>query len=152
MRTADVLSACLWGLVGAYFIYAGLDLGLGVLRDPGSGFMIFWVGLFMALLSAFVFVAALRATAVSTLSSLWSGTQYAPIVRSMAALCVYAVVLPWLGFTVATVLLLIVLFRALESQPWWTTLLWAVVPTALSILVFRRWLGIQLPAGFFDLG
>ena len=70
----------------------------------------------------------------------------------MAALCVYAVVLPWLGFTVATVLLLIVLFRALESQPWWTTLLWAVVPTALSILVFRRWLGIQLPAGFFDLG
>lgn len=151
MRGADVLSASLWALVGLYFVYAGWDLGLGVLHDPGSGFMIFWVGLAMAGLSAGVLVAGWRG-AGERLRDLWSGANIGRNVRFVLALCVYAVLLPWLGFIVSTILLLIVLFRALQRQAWWVTAIWAVVPTAVCVVVFRNWFGIQLPAGVFGIG
>lgn len=147
----DVLSAALWVLVGLYFVYAGWDLGLGALHDPGSGFMIFWVGLAMAGLSAGVFVAGFRG-AGERLRDLWAGTDIARNVRFVLALCVYAVLLPWLGFIPSTILLLIVLFRALQPQAWWVTAIWAVVPTAVCVVVFRHWFGIQLPAGVFGIG
>lgn len=151
MRGADVLSASLWGLVGVYFVYAGWELGLGVLHDPGSGFMIFWVGLAMAALSIGVLVAGWRG-AGERLRDLWAAANVTRNVRFVLALCVYAVLLPWLGFMPSTLLLLVVLFRTLQSQPWWATAIWAVVPTVVCVVVFRHGFGIQLPAGVFGIG
>jgi putative tricarboxylic transport membrane protein len=152
MRTADLLSASLWILVGAYFVYAGQQLELGELRDPGSGFMIYWVGVFMAGLSIAVFVGALLRPAAARFGELWADVQYGRVARFVAALCVYALILPWFGFIPATLLLLVVLFRAVEPTPWWLTILLAVVATGACDLVFHRWLGIQMPAGIFDWG
>ena len=152
MRTADLLSAGLWILVGAYFIYAGKSLDLGELRDPGSGFMIFWVGILMVALSAAVFVAALFRPVTHKFGELWTGSNNWRVVRFVLALCVYAVLLPWLGFLLTTVMLLVVLFRAVEPTPWWLTVSLALAATAVCELVFHRWLGIQLPTGFFGWG
>src|SRR5438046_10239843 len=110
MRTADLLSAGLWILVGAYFIYAGKSLELGELRDPGSGFMIFWIGILMVALSAAVFVGALLRPATGKFGTLWTGSHQWRVVRFVGALCVYAVVFPLLGFFLVSVLLLVVLF------------------------------------------
>lgn len=152
MRTADVLSAGLWAVVGAYFIYAGWDLGLGKLRDPGSGFMIFWVGIIAVALSLSVMAVALRTRAGERLRSLWADTDYRRLVRAVIALVVYAVLLPNIGFIPSTVLLMIVLFRTIDPPRWWVTLVLAIGATLFCDLVFRRWLGVQLPLGPFGWG
>ena len=40
MRAADLLSALVWLALGAGVTWAGWDLDLGTLRDPGSGFLL----------------------------------------------------------------------------------------------------------------
>ncbi len=40
MRAADILSSLAWLGLGAGVAWAGWDLELGMLRDPGSGFML----------------------------------------------------------------------------------------------------------------
>lgn len=152
MRTADLISAGLWALVGVYFIYAGWDLGLGKLRDPGSGFMIFWVGWIMAVLSLLVVAAAIRSHVTTTLRNLWAGTEQGRLFRAVLALCVYAVLLPYLGFIPSTWLLMIVLLRAIEPPRWWVTIMLALGAALFCDLVFRRWLGVQLPLGPFGWG
>ena len=152
MRTADLWSAGLWMLVGAYFIHTGQELDLGELRDPGSGLMIYWVGVLMVVLCAGIFITALVGPATARFGEIWAGVQYGRVVRFVLALCAYAVLLPWLGFIPTTLVLLIVLFRAVEPTPWWLTVLLAVLATAFCDLIFHRWLGIQLPAGFFGWG
>ena len=46
--------------IGAGVCYGGYDLELGTLRDPGSGFMFFWVGIIMMGLSLAILIRAMR--------------------------------------------------------------------------------------------
>jgi putative tricarboxylic transport membrane protein len=60
VKKKDILSSLFWMAVGLGVCYGGYDLELGTLRDPGSGFMFFWVGLIMIGLSLAVLVKAVR--------------------------------------------------------------------------------------------
>jgi putative tricarboxylic transport membrane protein len=147
MRTGDVIAAAFWLAIALGIAYAGRDLGLGRLNEPGSGFMIFWVGVVMAALSAAALVAALRQPAGDGLASLWSGLRWHTVPYVIVLLLGYAWLLPVLGFVAVTVLLLVTLFRTVDPRGWVASIAGAVVITAATYLVFGRWLGTQLPAG-----
>ncbi len=147
MRTGEILAAAFWLAVALGVTAAGANLGLGSLSDPGSGFMIFWVGAAMAVFSSATLIIALRQPATSGLAALWSGTRWIKVPYVTVLLILYAWLLPTLGFLVTTVLLLFALFKTVEPQGWGPSLLGAVVSTAAADLVFHRWLGTQLPAG-----
>ena len=93
MRAADILSALFWLAVALGITAAGWDLRLGRLNDPGSGFMIFWVGVAMTALCIATLVAALRQPAAGGLGALWAGLRWrhVPYVagcsRSMPGCC-----------------------------------------------------------------
>ena len=147
MRTADILAALFWLAVALGVVAAGWDLRLGTLSDPGSGFLLFWVGILMAALSAAVLAAAVCRPATESLRSLWSGVRWRHVPYVAALLALYAWLLPTLGFPLATVLLLLVLLKTIEPQGWGVAVGGALVSTAIAYLVFARWLGTQLPAG-----
>ena len=46
---AQALGALLWLAFAAFLIWAGHDLGIGQLSEPGGGFLIFWGGVLIAL-------------------------------------------------------------------------------------------------------
>jgi putative tricarboxylic transport membrane protein len=69
------------------------------------------------------------------------------VIAAIVTLVVYALVLEWLGFVVATFLLMVVLFRAVEPQRWLVALGGAAACALLSHVVFRLWLGVRLPHG-----
>jgi putative tricarboxylic transport membrane protein len=146
----DVLSALVWLLLGAGVARAGLDLGLGVLHDPGPGFMLFWVGLVMAALAVAVGVRGLRAGAPP--GARWAGVRWTKLVGVTAALAAYGWLLPQLGFLLTTALLLIYLFKAIEPQRWSVAVAGAVASALVAYLVFKVWLGAQLPAGPLGIG
>jgi putative tricarboxylic transport membrane protein len=150
MRGADAAAALVWLGIGAGVGWAGWRLGLGAINDPGPGFVLFWVGLIMAGLALVVLGAALRAPAGA--SALWAGTRWPKVVLVLAALLVYAWGLPRLGFLLTTTLVLISLFKVVEPQRWWVALAGAVTSAVVGYVVFKIWLGAQLPAGLWEIG
>src|SRR5262245_23847195 len=147
MRTGELIAAAFWLAVALYITWAGADLGLGTLSGPGPGGMIFWVGAVMTALSLATLVAALRRSPSDGLASLWQGTRWWLVPYVAALLALYAWLLPALGFFATTALLLLVLFMTIERQSWIAPPVGAVLATAAAYIVFRRWLGTQLPAG-----
>ncbi|MBX9590768.1 MAG: tripartite tricarboxylate transporter TctB family protein [Hyphomonadaceae bacterium] len=147
MRTGEILAAAFWLAIALGIVWSGSDLGLGSLRDPGSGFMIFWVGVVMTGLSAAALIVAARQPAGAALTSLWQGTRWWLVPYVVALLALYAWLMPQVGFLAGTAVLLFILFATIDRQGWLTPLLGAVLITAAAYIVFHRWLGTQLPAG-----
>jgi putative tricarboxylic transport membrane protein len=134
--------------MGIGISYGGYDLDMGSLHDPGSGFMFFWVGLFMIGLSLIIFIKAVRGKdPKGELKVLWTEIRWKKLVSVMAALFIYAYVLTPLGFILTTILLLIFLFKAVEPQKWSWAIMGAIVCTLATYGLFRLWLGCQLPQG-----
>ena len=149
MKKKDILSSLFWLAAGFGVCYGGYDLELGTLRDPGSGFMFFWVGVIMIGLSLAVLVKAVRMKPDQKGVGLLRGeVRWAKILSVLAALVLYAYVFPHLGFILSTVLLLLFLFKAVEPQKWSWAVLGAVISTLTAYGVFQLWLGTQLPRGF----
>jgi putative tricarboxylic transport membrane protein len=149
VKKKDILSSLFWLAAGFGVCYGGYDLELGTLRDPGSGFMFFWVGVIMVGLSLAVLVKAVRMKPDQKGVGLLRGeVRWAKILSVLAALVLYAYVFTYLGFILSTVLLLLFLFKAVEPQKWSWAVLGAVISTLTAYGVFQLWLGTQLPRGF----
>jgi len=146
VKREDIGSSLFWLLLGAGVAYAGWDLGLGKLRDPGPGFMLFWVGLIMVGLSLAIGAGALR-RAPGAAVALWAGSRWRKIILVVAALVGYAYALERLGFFLTTVLVLIFLFKAIEPQRWTVAVAGAVLTALAAYGLFSLWLGAQLPRG-----
>jgi putative tricarboxylic transport membrane protein len=151
MRRADIASSLFWMAVGAFVAWSGWDLELGTVNDPGSGFLLFWLGLIMIGLAAAILVNALR-EAAGVPQALLAGARWRRVVLVLVALIAYGWALPRLGFIVTTTAVLIFLFKAVEPQRWSVAIGGAVASALSAYLIFKVWLGAQLPAGFLDLG
>lgn len=147
MRTGEILAAAFWLAIALGVAWAGADLGLGVLSNPGSGSMIFWVGVVMTGLSLATLIVAVRQPAGDGLGSLWHGTRWWLVPYVAVLLALYAWLMPMLGFLTCTVLFLFILFMTIDRQGWIAPPLGAVLITAAAYIVFHRGLGTQLPAG-----
>ncbi len=140
-------------IVGAGICYGGVDLELGTLHDPGSGFIFFWVGLIMVGLSLSIFIRALKEKGkAGEMRLIWSEVQWKKIVSVLVALFLYGYFFQTLGFILSAALLLVFLFKAVEPQRWSVAILGAVVSSLVAYVVFQVWLGSQLPKGLLDIG
>jgi len=152
MRLGDALAAGFWLVLALGIVAAGYDLGLGAPRDPGSGAMIFWIGVVMLLLSAATLASALRQPAGIAFGTLWRGLRWHLVPYVAVLLGLYAWLLPILGFPLVTFLLLLVLFKTIETQSWTVAVFGAVLGSAACYVIFDRLLGTQLPAGILPFG
>ena len=146
MRWTEAAGAGVWLALGAGIAWEGRDLGLGRLNDPGSGFMLFWVGLLMAALAAAQLALALRLPAAVPAGFWPSGPSLRRIVLVVAGLVAFALALPVIGFLPSAALLLL-LFVAIERRRWWLSALGALGGALAFDFVFRVWLGSPLPTG-----
>jgi len=123
------------------------------LRDPGSGFMFFWVGIIMMGLSLSLLIRAIREKSKSgEMKLIWSEVRWKKIISVIIALFLYAYAFNTLGFIFCTTIILIFLFKAVEPQRWSVAVLGAILSTLSAYLVFQLWLGSQLPKGLLNIG
>ena len=54
----------------------------------------------------------------------------------------------FIGFLIVTFLLMAVLLRFIEPQPWKAVIGWALVGSVGSYLIFEVWMKLRLPKGF----
>jgi hypothetical protein len=74
-------------------------------------------------------------------------TSWRQIAQVFSALIVYTVLIPWIGYAVATTLFLAGLCRTIGSRRWTYGFLFGAVVSAVTHVIFKIWLNMPLPAG-----
>lgn len=145
---ADTVTALLALALAAYIAFEGKAMGLGHPSDPGSGYIQFWTGLIMCGLALTQLVHSLLPGAnKASLGSVFADIRWGKVLYVTALLVAYATVLDYLGFIIATFILLVVLFKTVEPQSWLVALIGSALTTLVAWGVFVAWLGTQMPAG-----
>ena len=146
MKKTDRIQSLIWGIFGLYIAFEGVHLKLGTPRAPKPGFLIFWMGIIIMILSAAFLLQSFSAVREEK-KIRWKGRQWPKGVMVMLALFLYAAVFHWLGFILSTFLLLLFLFKGLEPQRWGIALLLSAVTITICYLVFSVFLELQFPPG-----
>lgn len=151
MKNADLWGGLGWLAFSVFVVVAGRGLGIGAINDPGSGFLLFWLGLLMCALSAAILAGAVLAGGPS-LASLWQDTRWGKVLAIIASLCAFALLLDKLGFLLAAIPLLLVLLRGIDPVPWPIALPVGIGAPLAVWWLLKKLLLIQLPSGVLGIG
>jgi putative tricarboxylic transport membrane protein len=146
MKRSERIQSLLWGLFGLYIAFEGVQLKLGTPRAPKPGFLIFWMGVIIVILSSAFFLQSFSALREEK-KTRWKGRQWTKGIKLMLALFLYVAFFHWLGFILGTFFLLLFLFKGLEPQKWGMALLLSAVTIIICYLVFSVFLELQFPPG-----
>ena len=146
VRNAQMWGGLFWLAIGAYVTWAGRDLGLGRLAEPGSGFAFFWIGLIMCALAASVIVQAVL-TGSENIASLWDETRWEKVLLVTVMLLVFGFLFEYLGFIVCALAMLLILMFFIDPVEPKLALIVSIGSTFLVWAALTEALKIQLPAG-----
>ena len=139
--------AFFWVAVGLLACYGASRLGIGNVAEPGAGFIFFWSGLVLIILSLIVFADAVRSSEDTV--RLIPKINWPKIALVLFSLLLYAFFLEKLGFVLMTFVLISFLVGSIEGKGWFRSLCVASAAALTSYAVFELWLKIRLPKGVF---
>ena len=153
MKRYQIGCALFLGLFGIFICWEALKLDMGRVVKPGPGFFPFWLGLALIIVSLALLFNYGRKKIDPSLPSpdLWKGLQWEKVLYSSVALLLYALFLESLGYILATVLLILFFFRAIEPQKWVVVILGSVITSFITYFLFKLWLQVQLPRGLWGI-
>lgn len=141
-----------WLVIAGYVTIHACQLGLGSFRQPGPGLIFFLSGLLLVVLSvidlAVIFIEKPQKDKDSKERAIWAGLRWQKVLLVIGGLSAYVFLFDILGFIPSTFLLMVFLFKAVESIKWWTAILSSLITIVFSYLIFKIWLDVQLPTGF----
>ncbi len=149
LRNAQMWGGLFWLALGLFVAYQGYDLGLGQAREPGSGFAIFWLGLFTAAFAASIIFSAIK-DGSEDITRLWDGTRWGKVLLIVLLLLVFGFFFETVGFVICSLVLLLVLMRIVDPVPWPTALIVAFGATFGIWYTLNKLLLIQLPNGWLS--
>jgi len=120
-------------------------LAVGEPGQPGPGFFPFWLAVAFTIVTLALFIHSFRAQ--PSMASAGEPPRWRALVLTFFSLLGYAMALEPLGFLLATFLLMLVLFRAVEPLGWPAAVGGSLAASLLSYTLFKVWLQVQLPAG-----
>jgi len=144
-------------LCGALTVLLSLDLPLGTLRMPGSGFFPLVLGLMLAGLAAVhgvqLYLArpqqpAAKAGSAAAGPSWRLADATRRVLLFMGAVALATALLQALGYTLTSFLLMLALLQILGMRGWAVRGVIALSTAGVCYVVFVRWLMIPLPAGW----
>jgi hypothetical protein len=138
-------------VLSAGIAWHAVNLGLGVLRSPGPGFVFFWTSIFLGVLALRMMSKGLRSRGAAV--PLWRGLAWGKVVGVTLALVAYAMVLERLGYLITTGLFAAYLFALLADgrRKWWAIVAGAIATALITYLIFGRAFSVQMPKGIFGL-
>ncbi|HXG50549.1 MAG TPA: tripartite tricarboxylate transporter TctB family protein [candidate division Zixibacteria bacterium] len=142
----DVASGLFWLAVAWWVCRGGLQLGLGTLTEPGSGFVFFWSGIILGGLAIALVLATLAGK--NAPAPVAPGVRWRKIFGILAVLVAYGLVLERVGFIPATFGLFVFLLRLSDETRWGMIVATSGATSLGTFALFDLWLKIRLPRGF----
>ena len=150
MQRLDKIGSIVCLVIAGIALWQSFRVPMGNIRQPGPGFLPFWVGVILALLSAVLwFEASFRKPTAESVRFLSGEGKWPYVIAAGIALLIYTFLLEPLGFIISTFLLLIFLFRVIGKQKWWVGVTGSILVTFFTHLIFKVALKVQLPRGLF---
>lgn len=150
MKRFDKIGSIVGLIVAAVAIWQSAIIPMGRISKPGPGFLPFWVGIILALLSTTLWIeASLRKPSADRVQFLSGEGKWPYVVFAAVSLLAYTGLMEILGFRISTFLLLIFLFWFVGKQKWWVVFLGSFLVTFFTHLIFRVALKVPLPTGLF---
>jgi len=151
MRNTDQSSSLFWLVIGIGIALCSLRYGVGTFHEPGPGFITFFAGAILTILSLALFFSSLRDQEDrGSLLSLWAGLETGKVLYVIFLLVAYTFLLKPVGFLISTFFLLFLLFRVKGSYRLKTIFLMSFLVTVGSYIIFEIWLKAQLPKGILE--
>ena len=151
MGKADRISGFFWFLFSLFASYQSYKLGLGTLYQPGPGFLFFWTGIVIGILSLTIILRSLKMRpGEGTEESIFEKRNVLKVIFVLLALLLYALLIDRLGFIIVTLLLFLFLLKVIEKKRWWFAILLSLMVTGLAYLLFETGLQSQLPKGLLE--
>ena len=148
---AERVGSLFWLLFGAAAVYGSLDLGIGTMSAPGSGFLTCVAGSFVSLMALLLFVQSFKGdpAAQARVADLRVSCNWWRAIAISVLIIGFILAFETLGFVLGSFILLLVIMRWLEGLSWTTSLLVPIVAIGCTYLLFKTILKISLPAGIF---
>ena len=144
--------ACLvWLGLGSFLIAGSLQLHVGNLSEPGPGFLPMVTGGLFWLVTLVHLGQLVRKPAEEAASEdVWKGIHWQRGAVVVGGLVFYAFTVEFLGYLVATFLLMVVMFSLYDRRRWKMAIVSSLAVIAVTYVVFCLWLNVQFPAGILE--
>lgn len=146
MKKTYLIANLFWLALATLAAIGSWRLEVGTVHNPGAGFLPFYASVLFAVLAVVSLIKDL-AKMSGPAGEVWGGVRWIRWITMVASLFIYVALLDWLGFAVATFLLMLVLFRILEPYRWTTVLLMSLLTMGSAYLFFVVLLESRLPRG-----
>ncbi len=148
MAKANRISGSFWLVFALIVTVESYRLGLGSLRQPGPGFVFFWAGIFLGVLSLVTLLRTWNGRkAEGAETPIFGGKNTVKVVPVLISVFLYVLFMERLGFILVTLLLLFFLLFLIEKKGWLFAVLVSMAMTCCAHLIFEVWLRSQLPKG-----
>ena len=135
-------------VLGGAVMAQSARLSLGNLHNPGPGFVPFFLGMAMVLLSVLSY---LEISPIAAGEKMNDGREKKPILLIFGGLILYLALMDLLGFYVSTFLLLMYLMRTCGEKQYWRSLWISGVTVVVVYLVFFKLFIIPFPEGLLGI-
>lgn len=154
MKKFDRASSIFWLILSVAICIHSYKLGLGSFHDPGPGFLFFWSGVVLGVLSMVILIPTMKGNKEAlkeTQENIFENVKWMKIVSVLVSLVIYGLILEWLGFLISTVFFIAFLLGSIESKKWYIIVFVSIVSAFLSYALFELFLQARLPKGIFGI-
>mgnify|MGYP001562315192 CR=1 FL=1 len=148
-RSVEIGVAVLMAVFAAIVIFGSVEVGIGwAIEGPQSGFIPFYLGLFILAASIVNFARAWLSGAGEKGAKLFADWgQLRQVMSVVAPTAVYVAIVPFIGFYVASALLIGVFMRWLGRYGWKLVVPVSIGVPILAYFAFEQWFLVPLPKG-----
>ncbi len=149
MKKTFLINDLVWMGLALLVCWGGLKLGFGSFSQPQAGFMPFLTGMVLGLLALGDLVSGLTRFLFTDTATpeIWAHIHWGKLLMTVAVLFLYTAFFTTVGFLIATIFLLLYLYRVMEPKPWKFVIFASLVTTFLFYMGFKIGLESQLPRG-----
>ena len=148
MQRLDRIGAIVCLVIAGIALWQSMKVPMGNIRQPGPGFLPFWVGVILALLSAVLwFQAGVRKPGVEPVRFLSGEGKWPYVVAAGVGLLTYTFLLEPLGFIISTTILILWQAQLFEKGKWIRNLVVSILFSIVVYYLFAHVLEVMLPTG-----
>ena len=150
MGLRDQMSGFFWLAISIFVCIESIQVSLGNFHSPGPGFLPFWAGVILGTFSILLIATTiLNKEGKEKLKEMWKGVGWKKVVLVLFSLFLYILLLPRIGYMIATFFLMIFMSGIIKRSKLWIEVVIPLITVVASYFIFDTWLGIQLPKGLF---